>query len=584
MDLHAVFDTLITRTHLEDLAGKIVFARGEAYFDAGAVVRLRITADRIKANVSGSETWRVELRDVGELDVDCNCPHSADGNVCKHVVAVGLAWLGEQATERREGKAAGKRRRRDTWQDIEQFLAAQSTQTLIDQLLDCAQRDDRLYQSLLLKAERARGGSGDVASAFHRAIEDATRISGFVDWREAASLAGDLDQLLISMRELLQPDTAAVLVELAEYAIERLENSMEQVDDSDGEIGGIVSDLGELHHAACRMAKPEPTALAERLFTLQTTLPFGICSFDAESYGKMLGRSGLASYRELAQIAWHKLKPPTDKDRYDTRRSTLTSIMESLARASGDIDELVAIKARDLSSGWRYLGIAEIWAHANQPDKALEWAERGLAAFPKRTDNRLRDFLVGIYLKHKRHDEALQLTWIQFEEQPSLELFRKLHDVTVTLKCWPQQRQRALAELANAVPRHCSDPYHYSAATGRTLRLSIALWENDLEAAWETVSSGGCDRRLMIELADKLAPARPNDAISLYQAVVPPIVEQTNNAAYEDATKLIRKIGVLLKALKQTATWGDYLAELRVRFKPKRNFIKLLDGVIRTMT
>ncbi|MEP7186363.1 MAG: hypothetical protein ABI767_11050 [Rhodanobacter sp.] len=95
------------------------------------------------------------------------------------------------------------------------------------------------------------------------------------------------------MRELLRRDTAGLLVELAEYAIERLENSMEQIDDSGGEIGSLVTDLGELHLKACRMAKPEPSALAERLFTLQTTLPFGICSFGAATYGKILAQKGL---------------------------------------------------------------------------------------------------------------------------------------------------------------------------------------------------------------------------------------------------------------------------------------------------
>lgn len=103
--------------------------------------------------------------------------------------------------------------------------------------------------------------------------------------------------------------------------------------------------------------------------------------------------------------------------------------MEQLAEASGDVDELVAIKARDLSSGYRYLDIAQIWAKAKQPDKALEWAERGLKAFPERPDNRLRDFLVAAYLKRRRNDAALQLTWIQFEERPGLEHYKKLQHV-----------------------------------------------------------------------------------------------------------------------------------------------------------
>lgn len=36
-----------------------------------------------------------------------------------------------------------------------------------------------------------------------------------------------------------------------------------------------------------------------------------------------------------------------------------------------------------------------------------------------------------------------------------------------------------------------------------------------------------------------------------------------------------------MNAQDQSRQFGDYLAELRVQFKPKRNFIKLLDGVAR---
>ena len=54
------------------------------------------------------------------------------------------------------------------------------------------------------------------------------------------------------------------------------------------------------------------------------------------------------------------------------------------------------------------------------------------------------------------------------------------------------------------------------------------------------------------------------------------------NAAYEEAIRLVRKSGGLMQALKQARQIGDYLAELRLQFKAKRNFIKLLDGVARS--
>jgi len=72
---------LINRAILEDLAGATVFRRGEEYFSAGAVERLRATDDKVTARVEGTETYQVELRDEddGELAYECTCPHAADG-------------------------------------------------------------------------------------------------------------------------------------------------------------------------------------------------------------------------------------------------------------------------------------------------------------------------------------------------------------------------------------------------------------------------------------------------------------------------------------------------------------------------
>jgi uncharacterized Zn finger protein len=583
-----MLDALITPAMLHDLAGDVAFRRGEAYFAAGAVGRLRVVEDKISAKVEGTETYRVELWGAdGELAADCSCPRAGDGYFCKHCVAVGLAWLDAQAAASPPaaggGRKSAKTRRRDPWQDIQAYLEAQSLESLVALLLDVAQRDDWLYQSLLLKAERTRDG-GDAEAAFRRAIDDAARVRGFIDWDEVGVYAGAIEQIADSLAELLRPDSAAMLVGLAEHAIEKIENALEQVDDSNGEIGGSVQRLGELHLKACGMAKPEPAALAERLFRLDTTLPFGLCGFDAATYRAPLGKKGLQRYRELAEAEWRKIKPRTDDKGYDAHRFTITRIMERLAEASGDVDELVSIKAKDLSSGYRYLGIAEILTKAKRHDEALAWAERGLKAFPDRPDNDLRDFLAGIYLKRGRNDEALRLTWVQFEERPELEPYKKLREVAVKLGIWPAQRERALAWLDREIARAAASTSRWKpkpSTPDHGMRVSIALWEKDLDAAWTAAHRGNCDRALLIELAGKLEKERADDAISLYRRVIPAIVGETRNSAYEEGARLIRKIGGLMKAQNKSREFGDYLAELRLQFKPKRNFIKLLDDVAR---
>ena len=48
--------------------------------------------------------------------------------------------------------------------------------------------------------------------------------------------------------------------------------------------------------------------------------------------------------------------------------------------------------------------------------------------------------------------------------------------------------------------------------------------------------------------------------------------------AYDEAIKLLRKMRKLMSRLDRAAEFEDYLVALRVEYKRKRNFIKLLDA------
>jgi hypothetical protein len=50
--------------------------------------------------------------------------------------------------------------------------------------------------------------------------------------------------------DLLNEGFAMEVVELAEYALEAVEEAMGSVDDSDGEMGSILERLQDLHHRA----------------------------------------------------------------------------------------------------------------------------------------------------------------------------------------------------------------------------------------------------------------------------------------------------------------------------------------------
>ena len=55
------------------------------------------------------------------------------------------------------------------------------------------------------------------------------------------------------------------------------------------------------------------------------------------------------------------------------------------------------------------------------------------------------------------------------------------------------------------------------------------------------------------------------------------ILKHSNNSAYEESVNLIRKIRELMARLRRENEFWDYLAVLRIEYKRKRNFMKLLD-------
>jgi uncharacterized Zn finger protein len=61
--------------------------------------------------------------------------------------------------------------------------------------------------------------------------------------------------------------------------------------------------------------------------------------------------------------------------------------------------------------------------------------------------------------------------------------------------------------------------------------------------------------------------------------MIAPTLKQGNNDAYEEAVKLLQKIRELMGRLDRVTEFEDYLAALRVEYKRKRNFIKLLDTI-----
>lgn len=560
---------------LRKLAGAVYYARGKEYFEQGLVSSLEENDDEITARVEGTHDYEVRFWEEGsELFYECSCPVGQDYDFCKHCVAVGLAVLEKSAPAKQ----------RSPTNDIRNYLETLEAEVLMGIITDACKHDKRLREKLLLAA-RGRGSANTAVKAWKDALNRATVTRGYVDYHEMSSFAAGIQEVVDALAAWIPGGRAAQVVDLAEYAATKVEKMLEECDDSNGELGDLLGSIGEMHLAACSKARPDPVELAGRLLHHELHDDLDTFFHAAERYADVLGEQGLAEYRRLAEVEWKKIPTllPGDKRAWEGNRYHITHVMESLAKQGGNLEELVAVKSRDLTIELRFLGIAELYRNAKNRDKALEWAERGLAAFPVKTDSRLRDFLIEEYLHCGLGEKAIALSWVQFKENPSLENYKKLNKVAVELNIWPVWRDQALAHLRSNIARTYSERsklrYGRAEAPDQSPLVEILLWENDAEAAWLEAKAGICHERLWLQLADARTKEYPEDAIAVYQRQVAHLVQQTNNHSYEEAITLVKKIRTLLTRCRGASSVGDYVAELGVAFKAKRNFMKMLDQI-----
>lgn len=576
---------LVTTEALRRLAGSQSFSRGQAYFAGGQVRSLLEDGETITARVSGTREYRVRLEETkGDLEYSCTCPVGNDSDFCKHCVAVGLAWL---ASRQGEGKSPSAKKGKSTvtMQDVRAFLGGLDKAELVEMVMAQAKEDDRLRQGLLLRAAKVRKKGLDL-EVWRQAIDRAVEVDDHVDYRGAADYAQGIDDVIDSIEELLKVGKdAAGVINLTEYALKAVERAIEGVDD-DGEMGGLLNRLQEIHLAACEQARPDPEELAERLFTWEMKSDHEVFYGAADSYATILGDVGLAAYRRLTEAEWAKVPAlaPGQKDpnRYGGNRFRITSMMEGMARLSGDVEQVVTIQQRDLSAPYRFLKIAETYQEAGLSDKALDCAEQGWKSFPgERRDGRLREFLADAYHERKRHDEAMALVWEGFAASPDLKDYQNLKTHADRARQWNDWREKALAlvreRIAAAGKGKSANPWGSRIFTDRSLLVEIFLWEKDVEGAWREAKEGGCSHDLWLQLASRREKSHPEDSLAIYKSRVDPTVEQTNDQAYQTAVGYLRKVKGLLAAIGRPEEFPQYVLSLRANFKRKRNFMKMLD-------
>lgn len=219
----------IDRRVIQQMAGWRSFARGEEYFAAGQVGLVDEHDNTITANVHGSRSYLVKLWvEGGQLEYSCTCPVGADGAFCKHCVTLGLAWL-----EPKQARTTGRKRAKPdvTLDDVRSYLGGLDKNALVEMIIERARSDEQFGQLLVSRTAMKKSKSSGPA-AYKQAIDAAVNHGGYVDYRSAHDYARGIGDVIRSLQELLEEGYAAHVIELAEYALQAVEEAMDSVDDS----------------------------------------------------------------------------------------------------------------------------------------------------------------------------------------------------------------------------------------------------------------------------------------------------------------------------------------------------------------
>jgi uncharacterized Zn finger protein len=572
-----------TAADVRRLAGSRFYQRGEAYFREGRVHNLRVDQGRVSATVAGTHRYRVTLGVVADgVEFTCTCPVGMEGDFCKHCVATALASLATPAPDQPPADEA-QSDRVVTDEEVRGWLMRQEREVLVDLVMEAAAEDGPLSHRLMLQA----AASGEPSLATYRTVlEQAIVPDTFMSYGEMYDYWRGANHAIDGLAALLDQGHGEAVIELSEHALACAESATQDVDDSDGYLGGLFDRLQELHLAACRQARPDPEELAERLFWWEVQGDWDTFFGTAERYAEVLGERGLATYRQLAEAVWAEVpaRQPRDRQSQDYgRRWRITHLMEALARQAGDVDALVAVMEKDLSTAHAFARIVDAYHEAGRAADAVAWAERGINAFGDLADPGVQDFLADHYHRERRHDDALTLIWPRFARTPGVASYRDLKRNAKRANAWPQWRQRAVDHLHARIDEEEKEVRRTGWRGGfwsaRSTLVEILLWEKRQDEAWEVARGGHCRQELWLKLAALREQDHPRDAIAVYQRLVDPIVDRKDKQAYAEASGLLRRIRDLMASLEEDAAFRGYLTTVRATHKRKRNFMALLDAL-----
>lgn len=559
---------LITRQNLREEAGDVYFKRGLDYFKSGKVQKLHVNDGRIEGKVAGSRSYRcsIEPDEDGWFSGECSCPLGDDGEFCKHLVALGLAFIDGFETPQ---PASGKRGKFD----LAAFLKARSKEELTALLAGAAKLHPDLLEFYRMShlPDDPNSLRRELLQKIDRLLDLAEECS-YVDCYgdEADEIDENFEQFrqeLNQLTETMERLTPPLILELAEYAIK---GALKR-DSGDDECGldELIGDMLPYYFDAVTKGAGKPLEIAENMIEWEAANPWGAFG-EVGRYFMDAPQRIVNAWEKLAQRQWEEMPELPMGTRASNKRELIEKRLLQCAKLNCDNELELKILQKNQSSPEQVLELTKLLFRLDRYDEMLPLLQKAHDRF--KGDHEILDALVNELIRCGRKEEALALAWKCFERYPDCKYGYEFLRSTAR-SC--HKGKVYLAKALDFLRKRLTS--RDQAICARTEMVNILLCEKDYPQALEVADGGLCAPQTLYRLAEALAKTRPDASARLIKRPLDQHLPQVGDRFYAESVRLLKLYREYLAAAGDGERFQSEILAIRQQYKQRRKFIAVLD-------
>ncbi len=590
----------ITESMIRAGAGPESFRRGEEYYREGAVSNTAIQGSLLSGECAGTYApyyrVQVELDEAGIAETSCTCLYEY-GGYCKHIVALLHAYL-HQPKSFAARKAPAE------------LLADLDHNDLIAILTKLIQEEPDLYDrieamtSVPSKSKKQRKKKVDI-EVYRRHILgivhslDGMRMSDAY-WH-VGGLANQLREVQESAVKFLDAGDAETALEILLVLLEEASRAIEYVDDSDGELGGFVGELGtSLAEAILSMelSQVERDRLVRRLKKLiDYTGDYGMegnlhVAVQAAKYGwddipketASPQGSGSKIYEDDEPDDWDEDEDWNEEGGYELREwgflvvsgfDDLTEAKLNVLDRQGRTEEYLALckkEERHLRYVLKLCDLKQTAEAVKYAEKHLTTAEESLQVARRLRESRLvaeaieigelglklkgpraglGEWLGSVEEAQGRTKQALTAWLAAFGENPSLETYKTIKRLAGA--DWGSLRPEMMAKLRKSYAKQ--------------VLAEVLLLEEEWDEAIKVAEGRDVWYSVVETVADSVLPRRPEWVAQVSLKHAERLMAEAKSKNYPIAAAWLTRAKQAYKLLGKTDEWRKYLEETKEKYK-----------------